>query len=520
MRTFSLTTQESISSVTSLLAARQRSNRRTTITIFCIAFILVPLLVLSGAAIGFSYVLTAVGVLLLLALVAWKPVVAFYVIAGCALAIDESPFTIKGIVLNNFYVFFWPPNLAGLIERPIGFFILFTFLLIICYRYVTHKKLLRGGQLLAPFLFFLLCVAWGVVHGLSGGNFKIIVLEVRPLWYMFLSYLLAYNLIEKKDHVRHFFWLVILAAGIKGIEGSYIYLVMLQGKLIGYHEIMAHEESFFFVSLLLLIILFWMHHAYRPQLYTALLVSPFVILAMVANQRRTDYVALLLGVAVAWCLVFIVKPKARVWLATGMIIFVILGGIYVAAFYKGTGSIASPARAVVSVFYPDPAEASSNLYRTYEDFDLKYTVLQNPMGLGFGKPFLEPKPLANILALDPYYLYIPHNTIYWIWMRLGPIGYFALWFLFGSMIIRGCLIARQLKDRYLQLVAIYTVAIVVMEIIVAFADYQLFFYRNVIYIGLLVGVLMRLQVLDVKKEQPVHEPTRSVALPAPALIGS
>ena len=36
----------------------------------------------------------------------------------------------------------------------------------------------------------------------------------------------------------------------------------------------------------------------------------------------------------------------------------------------------------------------------------------------------------------------------------------------------------------------------VMEIIVAYADYQLFFYRNVIYIGLLAGILMRLPDLD------------------------
>jgi hypothetical protein len=35
-----------------------------------------------------------------------------------------------------------------------------------------------------------------------------------------------------------------------------------------------------------------------------------------------------------------------------------------------------------------------------------------------------------------------------------------------------------------------------MEIIVAFADYQLFFYRNVIYIGLLAGILMKLPELD------------------------
>lgn len=131
------------------------------------------------------------------------------------------------------------------------------------------------------------------------------------------------------------------------------------------------------------------------------------------------------------------------------------------------------------------------------------------MGLGFGKPFLQPILLPNIITLDPYYNYVPHNTIYWIWMSLGPIGYFALWYLFGAIIIRGCLIVRQLRDRYLQLVAIYIVAIVFMEVVVAFADYQLFFYRNVIYLGLLTGILLKLPSMDEKKEQPVHESAHS-----------
>ena len=80
-------------------------------------------------------------------------------------------------------------------------------------------------------------------------------------------------------------------------------------------------------------------------------------------------------------------------------------------------------------------------------------------------------------------------------MRLGAIGFLAFWYLIGSIIVRGSLIARQLGDRYLQMVAIYVICMTCMEIIVAFADYQLFFYRNVIYIGLLAGILMKLPEL-------------------------
>jgi uncharacterized membrane protein YhaH (DUF805 family) len=81
-------------------------------------------------------------------------------------------------------------------------------------------------------------------------------------------------------------------------------------------------------------------------------------------------------------------------------------------------------------------------------------------------------------------------------MRFGAIGFFAFWYLFGSLIVQGCLIARRLRDPYLQVAAIYAVGMAVAEIVVAFADYQLFFYRNVIYIGLLAGLLMKLPEVE------------------------
>jgi hypothetical protein len=52
---------------------------------------------------------------------------------------------------------------------------------------------------------------------------------------------------------------------------------------------------------------------------------------------------------------------------------------------------------------------------------------------------------------------------------------------------------------------------VIMEIIVAYADYQLSFYRNMIYIGMLSGILMKLNTLDTKEEKLSHEATRTHA---------
>jgi hypothetical protein len=199
----------------------------------------------------------------------------------------------------------------------------------------------------------------------------------------------------------------------------------------------------------------------------------------------------------------------------------------VAIFYKGTGAIAQPARSIVSVFFPVDTEVDlSNLYRVWENIDLQTTARHNPLGYGFGKPFEQPHILPNILSLDPYYLYIPHNTIFWIWMRLGFQGYVALWFLIGSAVVRGCMTARSLKDPYLQLVAIFIVATTFMQVILAFADYQFYFYRNVIFIGILFGILMKLPALDnpneeeALKEQSTNEVVDGVGISTTSLLGS
>ena len=489
-------TSQGVQTVSLLVENRRRSDLLLFILLFIGMLCFVPGLVIAGVAIGFTYILAILVVLIIVALVMRWPIIGFFVILAAALAIDQSPTDAVGGNLT-IYVFYWPSSLQGLPDRPIGFFMLLVLLVFILYGLLTRTKPLRGGALLVPFLLFFVCVIWGIVHGLSsGGNLQILVEEVRSFWYMFLGYLLAYNFIRKKQHVRFFVWLVILCAAIKALQAVYIYLFVIHGDLASHHEIMSHEESYFWVSVLLLIMLFSLHSKYRPQFYTALALVPFLLIALIANNRRADFVALIVGLVVAWVLIFTVKTHARKSLLVILLFTTLLGGAYVAAFYNGTGGFSSPARAVVSVFRPDPTDAASNLYRDIENYDLKYTVKLNPLGLGFGKPFLQPMLLPDLSSLDPVYNYIPHNTIYWVWMRLGAIGFLALWYLFGAIIVRGSIIARQLKDPYLQLIAIYIVSMVVMEIIVAYADYQLSFYRNVIYVGMLAGVLMRLPGME------------------------
>ncbi|PWT75707.1 MAG: hypothetical protein C5B60_05015 [Chloroflexi bacterium] len=478
----------------------QRRGAAAYFFLFIATLVLSPVLVLAGANIGFAQILAAAAAIVALGLVPWRPIIGLYVITICAVVIEEQPLAGTPIGTDHLYIFYWPVQFQGLPERPIGFYILAVLAIIVAARLLSRRRPLYGGKLFYPFIFFLACVAMGILHGLaSGGNFRIIVLEVRPFWYFFVSYILAFNTVSRVSHVRNILWITIIGTAIKGLQGVYIVFAYLGGHIEGHNEIMAHEQSFFFILVLLLLVLMFLHHMQRAFLVAILLSLPCLLIALVANNRRADYVALLAGIAVAWALIIVLKPSSRRILVPAAAVCLLVSGVYVLLFQQVSGPLGLPANAVISVFKPSATDArdmSSNLYRSIENFDLKYTEAQSPLlGYGFGKPYLQPDVLPNVEQLDPYYLYIPHNNVLWIWMRLGPLGYLALWYLIGMAVVCGCIIARRLKNPELQLFAIFTVAVAVIEVIVAYSDYQFFFYRNIIYFGIVLGVLFKLPAI-------------------------
>jgi len=487
-----------------------------------------PLMAFTQSQLGFGLALGLLLVASVIVLMARWPVLGFFVLASCAVVVEQDLLPYP-IFTDHLYVFYWPTQLQGLPERPIGFVLIFVLLLVIVRRVAGRAGApLRVGPLIVPFLFLIACVVIGVAHGLSsGGSFRIIVLEVRPFWYLFLNYLLAYNLITEKWHVIGFLWVTVLGTFIKALQGVYIVMGPLGGHISGQNEIMAHEQSFFFVLVLLIIVMSLLLQRLRGLMWVALISTPFLIIALLANNRRADYAAFLIGALAAWLMAIAMRPDTRKTLIAALIICALIFGAYVLAFQHSTGSFAEPAHAVMSIIKPsasDLRDQSSNLYRYIEDFDLKYTEKQSPiLGYGFGREFLQPMVLPNIISLDPYYLYIPHNTILWVWMRLGPIGYAALFYLVGAFVVRSGILARTLRDRDLQYVAIFGVAVMFIELPLAYGDYQLFFYRNIFYLGLLMGMLMRLPDIDKKSvpdtETPARLPRGSRAL-APLATGA
>lgn len=495
----------------------QRDSRDVERWFFLAAMVvtvaLTPVMLFLQLRLGFALTLGLLIVVILIVVMVFWPIAGVYTLAICAVVIEQENLQYP-IVTDRLYVFYWPAQLQGLPERPIGFLALFVFLLIIAHRLAGRLGApIKLGPIFWPFAALLICVAIGVAHGLStGGDPKTVVLEIRPFWYLFLTYLLAYNLVTQKRHALGLLWITVLGTFLKALQGTYIVFALLGGHVSGQNEIMAHEQSFFFVLVLLIILMSIMFGRMRALMWIALLSTPFLLIALVANNRRADYVAFLIAVVGVWLFALIVRPQQRAGLIwTAVIVGALFSG-YVLAFQHSSGAIGSVAHAVISVVHPsasDVRDIASNYYRDIENFDLKYTERQSPIiGYGFGKPFLQPIVLPNISGLDPYYLYIPHNTLLWVWMRLGPPGFAALWYLVAAFIIRAGLMARTLRDPDLRFVAIYAIGAMLMEIPLAYGDYQLFFYRNIMYLGLLMGIVMRLPALDASA--PADKPATSV----------
>jgi hypothetical protein len=78
-------------------------------------------------------------------------------------------------------------------------------------------------------------------------------------------------------------------------------------------------------------------------------------------------------------------------------------------------------------------------------------------------------------------------------------------------VIQGSLVMRRLKDPFFQALAGMIIALVVMQVVIAYADLQLTFYRNMIYLGVMLGILMRLDRID-----PVLARLRPAPAPPPS----
>ncbi len=379
-------------------------------------------------------------------------------------------------------------------------------LLFLCIALLLHISLRRDFELKpvavwGAFLLFFSSLVFAFVHGIrGGGDFMVALWEVRALFYLCLMYVLVPQILDTKKQVTILFWVFIIGISFKALQGV-VRFVDLGFTTGGYAVLTNHEDPAFLVTLFVLLIgllLFNIEGKQRKWLLLGLLP---LLLGFYVAQRRASYASLL--VCLTALIIFLPTLKRIKFLKwflpvlTGVV-------IYGFVFWNNTGTLGRPVQMIkTGLVAPDKQthyqDYHSNLYRDKENYNLARTVINNPVvGTGFGKKYDQPIALVNIRF--PLRDYIPHNQIYWILVKMGAVGFFIFWFFFNSFVAKGTQVFTRLKDPYLKVITLVIVLAVINQMVVSFYDLQLTYYRNMIYLGTLMGLLPVIQYIGLKKK--------------------
>lgn len=438
-----------------------------------------------------------------------KAVVAVYILLAGTLLFDQWP--IAGLDPITLRAHFFQ-SLSGFtpIKIPINpaemvLFLALAAILLPAWAGVGPK--FYRGSLYGPVMFFLVAVIASFVYGFAhtgptGTPFNINAawVECRSFISLIIGYFIVCNLITTRKRLETFVWIIIVAIGLKGIQGIDHYFYEKQHGL-HLEALTGHEDVVFFATFFLLLIGLKLYGHHKTQIKAMMwLLLPVVITEFVTG-RRLAFLILPMGFAIFG--ITLLKTNRALFFKIVPAVTIAVA-LYTAIFWNHTGgAIGEPIRAFRSQFgYTSQRDELSDVWRELEKKNIAFNIKKSSlMGLGFGREYemaiAEP-------SLDStgfiYWTYITHNSIFWVWMDMGLIGFIAFWFLLGSGIVKGLIIFRSLSDGYLRAISLLAVSLIAMQILYSYGDLGLTYARPMIYLGFMLGLLVRLPSLDPKPQ--------------------
>jgi hypothetical protein len=294
---------------------------------------------------------------------------------------------------------------------------------------VSERRQRVTGTLLVPIAAFGALLVVGILNGyVQGGSDTTTALwEVRGFAMLIAIYALTSVLVRSDDAVNDLVAVTFIAATVLAVENIYRWYFILH-RIVADDLAYDHVDSVVLVFAVMVCLGVLTFGGRRWQRRYALVLLPLLILCMEVMKRRAAFAILAVGL-VAF-LIFFVRLRPRLfWKVVPPL--AVLTAIYLAAYWNGNGTLAQPARAISSQFSPDPRDAASNFYRLLEKSDIVLNIQQAPLtGLGFGRPYRFYFPLPDLSGW-PFWHYISHNAILWVWMKDGALGFIVFWWLLG-----------------------------------------------------------------------------------------
>jgi len=380
-------------------------------------------------------------------------------------------------------------------------------LVLIFFAWVLTAALRKDVQLIPVSLkfttvTFFLAVVGALVYGQAqGGDFIIALWEVRALFYLGILFFFIPQVIQTKKQLQTLLWICIVGISFKAFQGAERFAA--NGFTFGWwpniiETYTNHEDPVFFITLFILLLGLSLFGGEKGQRRALIVLFVPLLLGYIAAQRRATYISLLASLAAFVVLI----PNRERWIAmkvVGAFLFIFI--LYLAAFWNSSSRVGSFAVQFKSTITDEGGvrgdkDRLSKLYRDQEDYNLAVTFRPAPiMGIGFGKAY---EMVIRLWTADVNKLgsYIPHNQILWIFVKMGIIGGFLFWFFFNSFVFRTAMVFSRLTEPYLKAVCAVCVVAVVGQLVVSYVDMQLNWARNMVQLGLLMGLVPTIEHLD------------------------
>jgi hypothetical protein len=282
----------------------------------------------------------------------------------------------------------------------------------------------RGARCLeAALLLFagtvLVVGAWGLARG---GDPQAGFWQLRQLAVLPVAGLLLHAALGPKDH-RRLHRVVLGSAAIKVAFGAWFAWVVCPREGYSPAYVTSHADTVLFGGALALLIAGWVEERSAAARLRLATLGPWIWVGLHLNDRRLAYA----GLAVALgAMLFAMRPgrakRAAVHLALAAV--PLLVG-YVAVGWTSKAALFKPVQAVRSI--GEDLDRSA-LNRRVENWNLALTIRERPLlGHGAGHPYREVVRGDDLSGAFSLYRHIPHNSVYWMFLAGGLLGFIGLW---------------------------------------------------------------------------------------------
>lgn len=436
----------------------------------------VPLAALLGALVGLA-VLT-------------RPVLGVYLLFGSAVLFEQGD--IPGLDSITAQIRFFS-NANALIPLPLS---LADLLLLVTLASFALRRLAQPceplhvgplGSAVATYgSIFVIGVGIGLARPLWNANAALF--ELRGPIQMCVLYFLATNLIRDRSQFVALIGGFVALVGVKAVQALLNYQ-QAQSQSWALDAVTSHEDVVFF-DLAIALALVMAVLGVRTKISMALFaLQPVILVAELVTQRRVAFAALGVVILVIALLCLTVNPRRIAMLA---LFGAVALGAYVALFWGDEGTLGQPIRAMRAALEPDAVSArdlSSDNWRLIENRNIAYTIGELPLtGVGVGQQYLFQEQPPSLTFIFSFWRNVTHNGLLWLWLKAGPIGALALWFLVARVLLLGSALFARIEDPRRRWMAVVPVALIAIQLAFSSVDMGLTQSRTMIVLGTILGL--------------------------------